>query len=636
MISSHIFQRYFVGLSFVAAASVVIFGAIEAGFGYVENVKRLSSAQAAEIRFAESKIITFLRNIELQVAEVSQLPWDRGFLDREQMREEFHRMLKLIPAIIDVAYLPADDGVGVFVSRAAIDDMALRPESDADEKNQVLRPKISYGSTEFERGGRPRTKLCVRPASGKSATCVTLDLTFLSDVVSTIKFSDVGVAYVVDAQGNILAHPSARVAYGKRNARGLGHISTRRGTPAEGVEAITSWGKDLDGHDILASVSFLDNPNWAVVVEQPREVLLRPVVSTLWRTAGLLVLALLLSLIVSWILARYFTSPILGLRNAVKRFAENDLSSRFTSNTKDEVADLANEFNKMADQLQSYTTSLEQKVSEKTAQLELANRHKSEFLANMSHELRTPLNAVIGFSDVLNEQYFGELNAKQQEYVKDINESGQHLLSLINDILDLSKIEAGHMDLDLTAFSVPMAIENAIVLVRERALRHQLQLRADIAPEVAEIVADQRKFKQILINLLTNAVKFSYPNGWVEVVVRRDTNGIMVTVKDSGMGVAAEDHAAIFEEFRQLKSSGSAKLEGTGLGLSLAKSLVELHGGRIWVESELGKGAAFTFLLPDGVMSNEGEVISESAGGEIDRPHPNPLPLPGEGTDRAV
>ena len=111
------------------------------------------------------------------------------------------------------------------------------------------------------------------------------------------------------------------------------------------------------------------------------------------------------------------------------------------------------------------------------------------------------------------------------------------------------------------------------------------------------------KFKQILINLLTNAVKFSHPGGWVEVEVRRDKNGVMVTVKDSGMGVAAEDHAAIFEEFRQLKSSGSAKLEGTGLGLSLAKSLVELHGGRIWVESELGKGAAFSFTLPDGVLA---------------------------------
>ena len=188
------------------------------------------------------------------------------------------------------------------------------------------------------------------------------------------------------------------------------------------------------------------------------------------------------------------------------------------------------------------------------------------------------------------------------------------------------------MDLDLTAFSVPMAIDNAMVLVRERALRHGLQLRADIAADVTEIVADQRKFKQILINLLTNAVKFSYPSGWVEVVALRDTNGVVVTVRDCGSGIALEDQAAIFEEFHQLKSSGSAKLEGTGLGLSLAKRLVELHGGRIWVESELGKGAAFTFTLPDRVAGNDGGVIAESARAEQDRP----LPLPGEGTDRAI
>ena len=297
--------------------------------------------------------------------------------------------------------------------------------------------------------------------------------------------------------------------------------------------------------------------------------------------------------------------PIVALRNGVKAFGQEKSNAHISEDAPDEVGDLAREFNKMASQLQSYTTSLEQKVSEKTAQLELANRHKSEFLANMSHELRTPLNAVIGFSDALKEQYFGALNDKQQEYVKDINESGQHLLSLINDILDLSKIEAGHMDLDWVKFSLPMAIDNAFVLVRERALRHQLQLRADIAPDITDVVADQRKFKQILVNLLTNAVKFSYPDGWVEVIARRDTlgshvgKGVIVTVKDSGMGIASTDHAAIFEEFHQVKAGGSAKQEGTGLGLSLAKRLVELHGGKIWVESELGKGAAFSFTLPD-------------------------------------
>ena len=297
--------------------------------------------------------------------------------------------------------------------------------------------------------------------------------------------------------------------------------------------------------------------------------------------------------------------PIGRIKDGAVALASGDLSARISIGDDDEISSLALSLNQMADQLQSYTTSLEQKVSEKTFELERANRHKSEFLANMSHELRTPLNAVIGFSDALKEQYFGALNDKQKEYVKDINDSGQHLLSLINDILDLSKIEAGKMDLALSTFHLPTAVENALVLVRERALRRQLQLSAEIAPDVGDAVGDERKFKQILINLLTNAVKFSYPNGWVKVMVARGTNEAVITVQDTGPGIAPEEHAAIFEEFHQVKTSGSAKQEGTGLGLSLARRFTELHGGRIWLESELGKGAAFSFTLPDRVLGED-------------------------------
>jgi signal transduction histidine kinase len=217
----------------------------------------------------------------------------------------------------------------------------------------------------------------------------------------------------------------------------------------------------------------------------------------------------------------------------------------------------------------------------------------------MSHELRTPLNAIIGFSDVLREQYFGQLNDKQMEYARDIHESGQHLLSLINDILDLSKIEAGRMDLDLSRFHLPTTVETALVLVRERALKQNLALKADIAPDLGDFIADERKIKQILINLLSNAVKFSHLNGWVLVTVTRGTKEVVISVQDTGAGIAAEDQSAIFEEFHQLRTSGSAKQEGTGLGLTLAKRFVELHGGRIWVQSELGKGSTFAFTLPE-------------------------------------
>jgi signal transduction histidine kinase len=237
-------------------------------------------------------------------------------------------------------------------------------------------------------------------------------------------------------------------------------------------------------------------------------------------------------------------------------------------------------------------------IQDKSRQLETANKHKSEFLANMSHELRTPLNAIIGFSEVLIERLFGELNAKQDDYLKDIHASGKHLLQLINDILDLSKVEAGRMELDLATFDVPAAIANAMTLIRERAQRHDIALALDADPQLGEIVADERKFKQILLNLLTNAVKFTPDGGQIKVAARRSADELTVAVHDTGIGIAPEDQQAVFEEFRQVGRSYTNKQEGTGLGLTLTRKFVELHGGRIWLESELGKGSTFTFTIP--------------------------------------
>ncbi|HXL85018.1 MAG TPA: ATP-binding protein [Casimicrobiaceae bacterium] len=238
-------------------------------------------------------------------------------------------------------------------------------------------------------------------------------------------------------------------------------------------------------------------------------------------------------------------------------------------------------------------------IEDKSRQLEVANKHKSEFLANMSHELRTPLNAIIGFSEVLLEKMFGEINAKQQDYLSDIHSSGRHLLALINDILDLSKIEAGRMELEPSDFDVPTALQNAMTLVRERAQRHGIALSLDIDPAVGELRADERKFKQILVNLLSNAVKFTPDGGRVALRARPVECGLEVSVSDTGIGIAPEDQEKVFEEFRQVGGDYKTKQEGTGLGLALARRFVELHGGVISVQSELGKGATFTFTIPE-------------------------------------
>ena len=243
-------------------------------------------------------------------------------------------------------------------------------------------------------------------------------------------------------------------------------------------------------------------------------------------------------------------------------------------------------------------TRLFNEIQDKTHQLEVANRHKSEFLANMSHELRTPLNAVIGFSEVLLERMFGEVNPKQEEYLNDILSSGKHLLSLINDILDLSKIEAGRMELESQPFDLPAALDNALTLIRERAARHGLRLEVTVDPGLGEVKGEERKVKQVLLNLLSNAVKFTPEGGKISLSASLNDGMAEISVTDTGVGIAREDQEAIFEEFRQVGSDYARKREGTGLGLALARRLVALHGGKLWVESEPGKGSTFTFTLP--------------------------------------
>jgi two-component system, NtrC family, sensor kinase len=237
-------------------------------------------------------------------------------------------------------------------------------------------------------------------------------------------------------------------------------------------------------------------------------------------------------------------------------------------------------------------------IEEKSRLLEAASRHKSEFLANMSHELRTPLNAILGFSEVLAERMFGEVNEKQAEYLQDILSSGRHLLSLINDILDLSKVEAGRLELELGRFYLPTALDNALTLVRERATRHGIRFIQIVDAGVGDIVADERKLKQILLNLLSNAVKFTPEGGRVGLTATLAAGAVTIAVSDTGVGIAPEDQSAIFEEFRQVGREDARKQEGTGLGLTLAKKFVELHGGQIWVQSQVGQGSTFSFTLP--------------------------------------
>jgi signal transduction histidine kinase/CheY-like chemotaxis protein len=294
--------------------------------------------------------------------------------------------------------------------------------------------------------------------------------------------------------------------------------------------------------------------------------------------AGGIGLALVLGFAISWSII----GPVKQMHRRFDELAGGDFTHHVEVDNRDELGALATNLNRMNDELGRLYRDLE-----------AASQHKSEFLASMSHELRTPLNAIIGFSEVLKEEMFGPLNERQADYLNDILTSGRHLLSLINDILDLSKIEAGKMELELSQFSLPGVLQGGLTMIRERATNHGISLNLKITPEVGDITADERKVKQVIFNLLSNAVKFTPDGGRIEVDARRAGDAVEVSVRDTGIGIAAADHERVFEEFQQ-----SGQREGSGLGLALARNFVALHGGDLRLESELGAGSTFTFTLP--------------------------------------
>lgn len=357
-----------------------------------------------------------------------------------------------------------------------------------------------------------------------------------------------------------------------------------------------------------------------------------------WMTFGLTIVAVIVSAGLWSILTNSIVKPIEVLEESAKKIADGHLKERAPVLSGDEIGDLATEFNKMAEYLEGYYGTLEKKVEERTEtiraaneellrkkqemeimneELAKANKMKSQFLANVSHELRTPLNSIMGFSELLKEKSFGELNEKQTQYVNYIHTSGSHLLHLINNILDLSKIEAGRLELEPEEFPLTDVIGEVLGSIKPLAHKKGVIVESKTTPISPIVKLDRQKFKQIMLNLLSNAVKFNREGGRINVDwnISEEPRGTIVekalyiSVKDTGIGVQGADIPKIFMEFEQLDPSITREYGGTGLGLALTKRLVELHSGRIWLESEYGKGSTFNFVIPQGETDLKHETI---------------------------
>jgi len=584
-----LFRRYFALILVLVSGALLVSSAIGVYFSYQENKAALASLHREKAIAAAARIESFVTQIERHLAYAA-LP-QLGPPASEQRMIEFFKLQWLVPAVTDVAIIDGSGRERLFVSILAMN--VVDSGKDRSREPAFLKAKEDkpwYSPVTFRKETEPYMQIAVR--AGSAVTVADVNLKFIWDVITRIKIGRKGKAYVIDGTGHLVADPDIGLVLRKTNLSGLAHV--RAALAGGDDQEPATLARDRYGKEVLTAYAPIEPLGWRVFVEQPVTEVYATLNASILRTVLLLLAGFVISAVAALAMARGMVRPIRTLQEGAQRIGAGELEQRIEVRSGDELEALAEQFNSMSSELRRSYAELEQKVEERTAQLAIANRHKSEFLANMSHELRTPLNAIIGFSEALSERMFGELNPKQAEYLEDIHASGRHLLSLINEILDLSKIEAGRMELEFTSFRASSALETAMSLVRERAQRKGIRLELEVDPEVGEVRADERKFKQILLNLLSNAIKFTPEGGRIAVAARVNGAGLEVAVSDNGIGIAPEAQEAVFEEFRQV----GPRAEGTGLGLALTKRFVELHGGRIRLESAPDAGSTFTFTLP--------------------------------------
>ena len=584
----------------IVTAAIVSVGLTELWFSYQDSKRTISRAEYDKASSASVYIGQWMQDI------VDALDSVTSGGDR---RLAFQRLLDREQDIASVTYLDPRGREQAFVSVLGVDRFGGdRRRLQGDFRGARLHSP-HYGPVYFARASQPHVRIAIREQSGGGVVVADVNLQSVSEVVVRIQ-NGAQYAYAVDERGDVFAHPDINLVLGHRSFAALPQVRTALRAPSHAADT-TTVGHDLSGKQVLSAYQPVQPMGWRVFVEEPLSAAYAPLKAALWRAALLLLGFLVLAVATSAALARRLVRPIERIQAAAAKIGSGALDERIEISSSDELGALAAEFNRMAARLQESYAALERKVQERTRdlaealaqldekgrQLEAASRHKSEFLANMSHELRTPLNAILGFSQVLQQKLYGDLNAKQEEYLEDIRSSGNHLLSLINDVLDLSKVEAGQIELETAPFSLREALERGVVMIRERATMGEIQLGLRLDPDAEVVTGDERRIRQVIFNLLSNAVKFTPAGGHIDVTSARVDGHVEIAVCDTGPGIAPEDRERIFEEFQQTEA-GIRQREGTGLGLALSKRLVELHGGRIWVESESSQGSRFVFTLP--------------------------------------
>jgi signal transduction histidine kinase len=601
-------KKYVVVFVALVSVALIVSNSLEMLFSIQENHAALTTIQRQKAFSAAGRIAQFLDDIQRQVSGAVSVSPLHPDLSPDERRGEYQRLLRRLPSITALGYIDREGYEQLWISRLDADRVGSRLDFRSSPVfNEPQSGQVYLGPVYFHDGSEPYlTVSAVDGSSGAGVTYADVNLKFVWDVVESLSGGD-DYAYVVAAGGQLVAHPDLSLVLQRASIGELEHVRAALGSD----HPLDAIGRNLNGQLVLAASHAVSPPGWTVFVERPLSEAYASLLASLARTALLLLAGLVLSMLVSVALARRMVRPIQALQTGALRIGAGRLEQHIAVGTGDELEALADAFNSMSTSLLEARSTLEDRVEQRTRaladalhdldekrrQLERASNHKSEFLASMSHELRTPLNAIIGYTRILTDGMVGDINDRQREFLRGTLDSSSHLLALIDDILDLSKIEAGRMDLTVTTFSMQAVVDNALAMVRERAQRHAISLTSHVDPAADSLEADERKVRQILFNLMANAVKFTPNGGRVGVTVRRQAGAIRVAISDTGIGIAPCDQARIFERFEQLRRPGTA-LEGTGLGLALTRRLVELHGGVIGVRSDVNRGSTFIVTLP--------------------------------------
>ena len=604
-------RDYFFFSAILISGGLITSGLLEIYFRYYENREHVALMQRDVADRAAFRIGLFIEKIEdhMKAAGMSSDIASKGL--SPEYKTELRRLLSIAPPITE---LIAFDSGGVEQAQASR-VRAVFPDAKQDYSKSasflgVKQGGTFFGPVYFVRESEPYMTVAV-PIERLAGEVIgvlqaEVDLRFIQEVVSALKVGKAGYAYAVTRSGELFAHPDISLVLQRLNVSRLVQVKEAFNLSAEARVPKGVVAHNLRGESVFSSYALIPGLDWAVFVELPVKEAYAPLYASMLRTSGLLLVGLGMALLAGFFVARRVVHPLQTLRRGVERVGRGDLDFRVDLNTGDEIEILAEEFNKMSLALQNAYTGLERKVSERTAELMVANQRlaeldkmKSDFVSNVSHELRTPLTAIKGSTDNMIDGLTGQLNEKQVRYLTRIKSNTDRLARLINELLDLSRIEAGRIDLKPTDLSVVSLTKEAAENLRPMAIEKLVSLEVASADTSVTAWADRDKVTQVLMNIIGNAIKFTPPHGRVIVSVERNGAGwVQISVADTGPGIPAEEANKIFAKFYQVAQGGNQKTKGTGLGLAISKALVEMHGGRLWVKSEVGRGSVFSFTLP--------------------------------------